>query len=43
MKQQHGDRVGEPVLLAGLVDAAEAIERRLDRPQGPATGTCARR
>ena len=33
VKQQHGDRVGEPMLLALLVDAAGAVERRLDRPQ----------
>ena len=32
MKQQHGDRVAEPALLAGLVDSAEAIESDLDRP-----------
>ena len=33
MEEQHGDRVGQPVLLALLVDAAEPIEAGLDRPQ----------
>ncbi len=33
MKQQHGDRVGQPMLLAPLVDAAEPVEPDLDRPQ----------
>ena len=33
MEQQHGDRVGEPVLLLLLVNAAGPIERGLDRPQ----------
>ena len=33
MEQQHGDRVGQPVLLALFVDAARPVERRLDRPQ----------
>ena len=33
MKQQHGDRVGQPVLLARRVDAAIAVEQRLDRLQ----------
>ena len=33
MKEQHGDGVGEPVLLPLLVDAAEPIEAGLDRPQ----------
>ena len=33
MEQQHGDRVGQPVLLALLVDAAGPVDRRFDRPQ----------
>ena len=33
MEQQHGDRVGEPMLLALFVDAAGRIERGFDRPQ----------
>ena len=33
MEEQHGDRVGQPILLPLLVDAAEAIEASLDRPQ----------
>ena len=33
MEEQHADRVGDPVLLALLVDAADPVERRLDRPQ----------
>ena len=33
VEEQHGDRVGQPMLLALLVDAAEPVERRLDRPQ----------
>ena len=33
MEQQHGDRVGHPMLLALLVDAARPIDRRLDRSQ----------
>ena len=33
VEEQHGDRVGEPMLLALLVDAAEPVERGLDRPQ----------
>ena len=33
MEEQHGDRVGEPILLALLVDAAEPIEAALDRPK----------
>ena len=33
VEQQHGDRVGQPMLLALLVDAAEPIQSRLDRPQ----------
>ena len=33
MEQQHGDRVGQPVLLAFLVDAADPVKRCLDRPQ----------
>ena len=30
MKQQHGDRIGQPMLLALLVDPAGPIERGLD-------------
>jgi hypothetical protein len=33
MKQQHGNRVGQPMLLASLVDAADPVEPALDRPQ----------
>ena len=33
MKQQHGDRIGQPMLLAPLVDAADPVEPGLDRPQ----------
>ncbi len=33
MEQQHGDRVGQPVLLARLVDAADPVDAALDRPQ----------
>ena len=33
VEEQHGDRVGQPMLLALFVDAAEPVERRLDRPQ----------
>jgi hypothetical protein len=33
MEQQHGDRVGQPVLLALLVDAADPVKAGLDRPQ----------
>ena len=33
MEQQHGDRVGHPMLLALLVDPARPIDRRLDRAQ----------
>jgi len=33
MKQQHDDRVGQPMLLAPLVDAADPVEPGLDRPQ----------
>ena len=33
MKQQHADRIGQPVLLAFLIDAAGSIYCRLDRPQ----------
>ena len=43
MKEQHGDRVGQPVLLALLVDAAQPIEAGFDRAAAPATGRCARR
>ena len=33
VEEQHGDRVGQPMLLALLVDAADPVERRFDRPQ----------
>jgi hypothetical protein len=33
MKEQHGDGVGQPMLLALLVDAADPVKRDLDRPQ----------
>ena len=33
VEQQHGDRIGQPMLLALLVDAAEPVERGFDRPQ----------
>jgi hypothetical protein len=33
MEQQHGDRIGQPMLFALLVDAADPVERALDRPQ----------
>ena len=33
VEEQHGNRVGEPVLLALFVDAAEPVEPRLDRTQ----------
>ena len=33
VEQQHGDRVGQPVLLARLVDAADSVEHGLDRAQ----------
>ena len=33
VKQQHADRVGQPILLALLVDAGDAVEHDLDRPQ----------
>ena len=32
MEQQHGHRVGQPMLFALLFDAGSAIERQLDRP-----------
>jgi hypothetical protein len=35
VEQQHGDGVGEPMLLAGSVDARGTIEHRLDRTQQP--------
>ena len=33
VEEQHGDRVGQPVLLALLVDAADPVETGFDRPQ----------
>ena len=33
VEQQHGDRIGEPMLLALLVDAGDPVKRHLDRPQ----------
>ena len=33
MEQQHGDRIGQPMLLALLVDAADPVKPGLDRPQ----------
>ena len=33
VEQQHGDRVGDPSLLARLVDAGNAVEAALDRPE----------
>jgi hypothetical protein len=30
VEQQHGDRIGEPVLLARRIDACNAIDRALD-------------
>jgi hypothetical protein len=33
MEEQHGDRVGHPVLLAPLVDSADPIKAGLDRSQ----------
>jgi hypothetical protein len=33
MEQQHGDRIGQPMLLALFVDAADPIKRRFNRPQ----------
>ena len=33
MEEQHRDRVGQPVLLALLVDAADPVDAGLDRPQ----------
>ncbi len=42
-EQQHRDRIGHPVLLLLLVDAAEPIDAALDRTAAPATERCARR
>ena len=43
VEEEHGDGIGQPVLLALLVDAADR-GRAPPRPAaGPATGTCARR
>ena len=33
MEKQHADRVGQPPLLAFLVDTCRAVEDQLDRPQ----------
>ena len=33
VEQQHGDCIGQPMLLAFLVDAAGPVHGRLDRPQ----------
>ena len=33
MEQQHGDRVGQPMLLALLVDAGDPVDAGLDRTQ----------
>jgi hypothetical protein len=33
MEQQHCDGVGQPILLAGLLDAAEPVEPNLDGSQ----------
>ena len=33
VEEQHGDRIGQPMLLALLVDAADPVERDLDRAQ----------
>ncbi len=33
VEEQHGHRVGDPVLLAPFIDAAHPIKRRFDRPQ----------
>ena len=39
VEQQHGDRVGEPTLLALLVDAADASRSRPRPAAAPATGS----
>src|SRR6266446_4582794 len=33
VEQQHRDRIGQPVLLAPLIDAANPVDPDLDRPQ----------
>ena len=33
VEQQHGDRIGDRVLLIALVDAGDLVDRELDRPQ----------
>ena len=33
VEEQHGHRVGQPMLLALLVDAADPVQRRLNRPK----------
>ena len=43
VEQQHGDRIGQPMLLALLIDAADADRARLRPGAAPATGRCARR
>ena len=43
VEQQHGDRIGQPMLLALLVDAAELVQSTLRPAAAPATETCARR
>ena len=43
MEEQHGDRIGEPMLLAPRIDTAGPVERRLNRLQQPVKATCARR
>ena len=43
MEQQHRDRIGQPMLLALLIDAADPVEPALRPAAAPATGRCARR
>ena len=33
MKEQHGDRIGDPMLLALFVNPADPVDRGLDRPE----------
>ena len=40
VEDQHGDRVGEPVLLVVLVDAGQGIQRLARGGEGPARGPC---
>ena len=42
-EDQHGDRIGEPVLLALRRDAGEPVEGRARPGRGPAKERCARR